>query len=126
LKKHPVVIVFLVFVALLVGAVLPAMPRLWAEIELSGWVQHWASQTQVAGVSEGHIRSRVQAMAREKGFHLEFSDIVVQYRDAPEEGLLPVLAEVGYTLPMELSLFGVLPWRVVAVRIYPFRGELGS
>jgi hypothetical protein len=126
LKKHPALIVFLLFVTLLAAAILPAVPSLQAEGGFAKQVQDWASQTNPAGVSEDHLRSRVQAMAREKGFHIEFSDIVVQYRDAPEEGALPVLAEVGYTLSMELPLFAFLPWRVVAVRVYPFRGAMGS
>jgi hypothetical protein len=125
-KKNPALWVFLAFAMLLAAALGPAVPLLWAESKLSRAMQTWAGETDVQGLTEPQLRSRVQSLAREQGLHLEFSDIVVQYRDTKGEGLVQLPREVGYTLSLELPLFGVWFWNVVAVRLHPFRGAPGS
>ncbi len=125
--KLPVLWLFLFFVLLIGGALAPATPKLWGESRFSHAVQKWAAEgKEIAGLPEQTIRSHIQAIAREKGFHIEFEDIVVRYRDAREGETMPVPVEVGYTLPLELSLFGFFPWQIVAVRVHPIRGASDS
>jgi hypothetical protein len=119
------VVVGTLLVALL--GVAPTVPVLIAESQLADAVEGFASSAEIMKLDDTSIRSRVQQLARNHGFHIEFDDVFVRYlsssQGAPGSASLPPPTNLGYTLPMELPLFGLLRRSVVGLRYFPIRGD---
>jgi hypothetical protein len=119
-------ILSLVLLGIATAALAPLLPVLMAEARLSDEVERLCETKGLQNLDDGVLRSRLQALARKQGFHLEFGDIFLQYLGKTQDEKLPSPSRIGYTLPMELRLFGFVPWRVVAVRLHVVSGASKS
>jgi hypothetical protein len=119
------VIVGTLLVAL--SGVAPTVPVLMLESQLADAVEGFANSPEIMRLDDSSIRSRVQQLARSYGFHIEFDDVFVRYLSSSQEasstGSFPPPTNLGYTLPMELPLFGLLRRSVVGLRYFPIRGD---
>jgi hypothetical protein len=119
-------ILSLVLLGTAAAALVPTLPVLMAEARLSDGVERFCETKGLQDLDDAVLRSRLQALAREQGFHLEFGDIFLQYFGKAQDEKLPSPSRIGYTLPMELRLFGFVPWRIVAVRLHVVSGASKS
>lgn len=108
----------------------PCLPVLLRERAFAEDVKAFAEKTltreepALARASDATLRSRLQAIARARGFSLAFEDVFVSYGPlTPGEGgsfsrALEGPREIGYTLPIRLPLFGIHESTLHAVRVF--------
>lgn len=117
-----IVSLLLVTFAMILVAFVPTLPMLVSEMRLSNDVEQLGKSGDLRGITDGSLRTSIQVLARKRGLHIEFEEMFVQYLERREGENVLQPARLGYALPLELRLFGVLPWRVVAVRLFVVRG----
>ncbi len=109
-----------------VAAFAPTLPTLVAEARFSNAVENLGKSADFRGITDGALRTRMQGLARERGLHIEFEEMFIQYLGKRHNETMPQPSRLGYSLPLELRLFGFLPWRIVAVRLHVVQGEKES
>lgn len=93
----------------------PAAPLWLQERRLAGKVREFSSAKTLASLSDDKLRSRIQTLARAEGFYLGFEDIVLVYGTDKKQSF-EVPKQVGYTLGINVPLFGIFTTRMLAVR----------
>lgn len=106
-------------IAALLAVLMFLISPLLAERHLASDVATFAAGGETLDLSDGEIRTRVQQLARKRGFHLEFQNVFVEYEAAGIDVSLAQPRKVGYTLPIGLPIIGIWEWPLVAVRVYP-------
>jgi hypothetical protein len=106
----------------------PCLPVLWKERALAEDFRSFATgpmshSKEWINANETQLRQQGQRLARAKGFHLPLHDVVLVYpAQFPKPNLDDPFVKpknFGYTLSIPLPMFGVFPYTVQAVRVFP-------
>ena len=128
------VAVALALFVLVTAALGPCVPEIWRERALAEDVRMFVlrdfpkDRSLLLG-DEAKLRRQLQALARAQGFTLALPEVVVAYASRAQDAVTDKIhafeapAEIGYTLPITLPLFGIFEYAAVAVRVFGVRAE---
>ena len=110
----------LVVLLLFAGLVIPCLPVLQIERQLSNDLSQWVETSTFDTMQDYEVRTAVQRLARNRKIYIPWENINVRY--SPEGKILGV----GYALPLELPIMYLILTKWVALRFVSLPATRGS